>query len=496
MKKPNLFIKKLHIISDYINSLLEKNLNRLKLVNLIKLIKNNKIILTFVALFVLLISYLLMPTFYNQEDVSSEIKLKLAQDLNLNFKFSNNIQYNIFPKPHFKTNQAIILNENNEISKIDNLRIYVSYENLHSLKKIIIKDVTIKNANFFLNKKNYNFFIKLLSNNFQNKNLTIKKSNVFFKNSDKEVLFINKIINLRYYYDTKELKNFVVSKNKIFNFEYDIELHKDSIQKKIFSKLKINFIKLKIDNELDYSEENKNGVANFTLNKTRSTSKYELNNKLFKFNFFDKLENPKYSFNGEFNFNPFYSSLTGTTKQLDTNYLLNSNAIFIQILKTKLFNHENIDFFLNINADNLYNNLNFKSIFFKLKIKESLIDINNTNFKWKNFAKFKISDSLIYVKDKQLVLDGKLHIKIFKQKEIFKYLLTPKKYRKELKDIDLNFSYNFDQKSISFNDIIIDNKYNKKINQKINEIIFKENNLQNRIYIKNFVNNALKSYSG
>ena len=135
MKKPNLFIKKLHIISDYINSLLEKNLNRLKLVNLIKLIKNNKIILTFVALFVLLISYLLMPTFYNQEDVSSEIKLKLAQDLNLNFKFSNNIQYNIFPKPHFKTNRAIILNENNEISKIDNLRIYVSYENLHSLKK-------------------------------------------------------------------------------------------------------------------------------------------------------------------------------------------------------------------------------------------------------------------------------------------------------------------------------------------------------------------------
>ena len=496
MKKSNSFIKKLHNINNYINSLLEKNLNRLKLVNLTKLINNNKIVLTFVALFVLLISYLLVPTFYNQKDVSSEIKSKLNKDLNLNFKFSNNLKYNIFPQPHFKTNQAIILSKNQEISKIENLKIYISYENLHSLKKITINDVIIENANFYLNKKNYNFFIKLLSNNFQKRNLKIKKSNVFFKNSEKEVLFINKIRDMKYYYDTKELNNFIEAKNEIFNFEYDIKLYNEIIEKKLISKLKFNFLKLKIDNVFNYSKEKKNGEANFVLNKTRSTFKYELNEKLFKFNFYDKLENQKYIFNGEFNFNPFYSSITGITKQLDLYHFFNSNAFIIQLLKTELFNHENIDFNLNINTDNFYNNNAFKNILFKFKIKEGLIDINNTIFQWKNFAKFEISDSLIYVKEGQLVLDGKLKIKLIRYEKIFKYLLTPKKYRKEIKNIDLNFSYNFDQRSMSLNDIIIDNEYNENINKTINEVIFKENNLQNKIYLKNLVNDALKSYSG
>tara|TARA_Y100000768_G_C23926425_1_gene657792 strand:- start:357 stop:1337 length:981 start_codon:yes stop_codon:yes gene_type:complete len=326
--------------------------------------------------------------------------------------------------------------------------------------------------------------------------LKIKNSNVFFKNSEKEVLFINKIKNMKYYYDSKELKNFIESKNEIFNFKYDIKLYKHSIQKKLFSKLKLNFLKLKIDNEFNYSKEKKNGEANFVLNKIRSTFKYELNDKIFKFNFYDKFENPKYSFNGEFNLNPFYSSLTGTTKQLDGYSLFNSNALIIQLLKTELFNHEHIDFNLNINAGNFYNNPTFKNILFKLKIKEGLIDVNNTKFEWKNYAKIKISDSLIYVKNRQLVLDGKLNIKLIRYDEIFKYLLTPKKYRKEINNIDLNFSYNFDQRSMSLNDIIIDNKYDKNINKKINEIIFKENNLQNKIYIKNLVNTALKSYSG
>ena len=57
----------------------------------------NKIILTFVALFVFFISYLLLPTFYNQNDVSKKLKNELQTKFNLNFKFSKNIKYNFFP---------------------------------------------------------------------------------------------------------------------------------------------------------------------------------------------------------------------------------------------------------------------------------------------------------------------------------------------------------------------------------------------------------------
>ena len=74
MAKQNSFVKNLKNISKSINSLLEQNLNKLKFDNLKKVVSNNKIILTFVALFILFISYLLLPTLYNQNDISKKLK--------------------------------------------------------------------------------------------------------------------------------------------------------------------------------------------------------------------------------------------------------------------------------------------------------------------------------------------------------------------------------------------------------------------------------------
>ena len=74
MSKTNFFVKHLKNINNSINNLLEKNLNKLNSKNLSFLIKNNKIILTFVALAVIFISYLLLPTFYNKNDIAKELK--------------------------------------------------------------------------------------------------------------------------------------------------------------------------------------------------------------------------------------------------------------------------------------------------------------------------------------------------------------------------------------------------------------------------------------
>ena len=74
MTKPNQFAKSLKNINKSINSLLERNLNKLKFDNIKFLASNNKIILTFVAVFVFFVSYLLLPTFYKQNDISKELK--------------------------------------------------------------------------------------------------------------------------------------------------------------------------------------------------------------------------------------------------------------------------------------------------------------------------------------------------------------------------------------------------------------------------------------
>ena len=74
MSTLNFFTKFLKNINNSISNLLEKNLNKLKFDNVIKLIRSNKIILTFVALSVLFVCYLLIPTFFKQSQISKELK--------------------------------------------------------------------------------------------------------------------------------------------------------------------------------------------------------------------------------------------------------------------------------------------------------------------------------------------------------------------------------------------------------------------------------------
>ena len=125
-----------------------------------------------------------------------------------------------------------------------------------------------------------------------------------------------------------------------------------------------------------------------------------------------------------------------------------------------------------------------------------MIDIDQTKYQWKDFANFNLTDSLIFVKDGQLILDAKLEIDINKINDIYKYLLTPKNLRKNIKKIVLNFSHNFDQNITTLRDIRLDDKYNQKINKIMSSIILKDNKLQNKIYLKNLLNEALKYYSG
>ena len=138
----------------------------------------------------------------------------------------------------------------------------------------------------------------------------------------------------------------------------------------------------------------------------------------------------------------------------------------------------------------------FKNFSLISKIEEGLIDIDNSEINWKNFATIKITDSLIFNRNGELFLDGKLNIKVNDYMEIYKFLLTPKNLRNEIKFIDLNFSYNFDQKIINLNDIKIDKIYNNRINKIMNNIILQENKLQNKIYLKNLLNEVIKYHSG
>ncbi len=283
MSKTNFFLKYLKNISNLINSLLEKNLNRLNFINLRYLFKNNKLIFTFVAFFVVFISYLLIPTLYKQSDISNEIKNELKSKFDLNFKFSQDFKYNLFPRPNFTTTEINIYNDQGEISKIKKLKVFISFDNLISVQNIDLRDLVLENANFNLNKNNYNFFLQLLNKNYKNGNLKIKNSNVFFRNLENEVLFINKILKMKYYFEPKEFKSILYSDNEIFNIPYSIESFFNEDRSKIFSEINLNLIKLKIENELTFKNEKKIGRSEFIFKKLKQIAEYEIKKIILNF---------------------------------------------------------------------------------------------------------------------------------------------------------------------------------------------------------------------
>ena len=500
MSKHNFFANFLNKTNIFINSLLKKKLNKLNFLfekdKFLTFPSLKRAFMFLSALIVLVFSYLSIPNFYDTSNLINNVKNQLYKDLNIDFNLSEKFSYNLFPKPNFTFQEIKFLHQDKNFASIDEMKIYISISNLFTSNDIKIKNINLNKVNFDLNKNNYNFFIKLLNSNFSNSNLEIKNSNIFYRNIENEVLFINKIDQLKYYYDLKDNQNTFVAKNEIFNIPYTVELRNYMDEKKILTKVNLDFLKLQIKNILSHKQIQKNGLIEFTFNKNKSEGTYQLNNNLFNFNYINKSLGNNFKYKGVINLIPFFSEISGDIDIINLDKLFNPDTILVQLLKSELLNNKNLNINGIINAEQIIPFRDLNNLVFKFRIEDGLLDISETKFSWLDYVDFQIFDSLLYVKDNNLVLDGNISIDIHNSSEIYKFFQTPRNYRKEIKKIKFNFIYNFDQEITNLNNIEIDNLANPEVSNILGQFISKETILQNRIYFKSLINEAIKSYAG
>jgi hypothetical protein len=277
MNNHNYFIKIIVKANNYIDSLLKKNLNKFNFFinnllkkylsklsflfekdKLLKYLGVKRIFVFFIVLFVLVFSYFSVPYVYNSEKLITNIKSQLLKNLDLDFNLSENYSYSIFPKPNFTFQESSFLNK---VENLGEIRVYISSKNLIFQNKIKIKDIIFNKMNFNLNKENYNFFRKLLINDFSKFTLIIKNSNIFYKNNEKDVLFINKINQLKYFYDFKNLENILSANNELFNISYKIKLRDNQYKKQIVSNISFDDLNFKLENYHNYKNQEKNGIV-------------------------------------------------------------------------------------------------------------------------------------------------------------------------------------------------------------------------------------------
>ena len=122
MSKHNFFVKFLKKINLFINSLLEKKLNKLNFLfeadKLLTFFSFKRIFVLIIVLLSIIFSYLFIPYTYNSNKLAAKIQNQLFKDLGINLNLSNKFTYNLFPKPNFVFKEIEFINETKKFADI------------------------------------------------------------------------------------------------------------------------------------------------------------------------------------------------------------------------------------------------------------------------------------------------------------------------------------------------------------------------------------------
>ena len=496
MSRHNLLNKKIKKQILSINDLFENIFNKLKYFKSnykkILLNKNNRVFLFVGILVILTLSYLSLPSFYNKEIVRSEIKNQLLKNYNIGLKLENEINYSFFPSPHFFIRNPIIVREKKEIGKTKNLRVFIDGGNLLAINEINIRNLVFEKTDFNIYLEDFVFFENLLKTEPNDNSILFKKSNIFFKNKDDEILFINKIFNSKFYYDSKNLQNVLVSKNEVFNVPFKITLRNDKFNKEFLTKFDSNKIRLNIENIIDYENKSKKGIMDILFINKTTALEYELDQNSLNFFSF----NNKNSYKGSIDFKPFYFAAEFNYEGLSTKNLFDENFIFIDLINSELLNNKNFSANLDVNIKNITNVNELNDLRLKIFIEDGNINFSNSKIKWKDNLEIILDESLLLINNDGANLVGTTIFNFNDVNTFYTSFQILKKNRKKMKQMQLDYVYNFNTKSITFENPRVDGKQNQKLDEFLNIFNSEQDRIFNKITFKNFMNNFFNAYAG
>ena len=167
--------------------------------------------------------YISIPGIIDKEIIEYKFKESLNQNYDIDFEWDTEVNYNIFPKPHFHFKNVNIFKDKNDFGNIQDLRLVVSLKDLLDIKSIKIKRIILENSELYLDHKDIILFDNFLKGNLLNKDLIIRNTEIFFQNIKKEILFIKKLNNAVFYFDKKNQRNNLKTNVELFNISNNSE---------------------------------------------------------------------------------------------------------------------------------------------------------------------------------------------------------------------------------------------------------------------------------
>ena len=431
----------------------------------------NPIILSIILVFLLSL-YFTIPTFYNYENFDKEIQKKVSKDFKLNLKNISSVTYLMLPTPHFLIEECDIHFSNDpkeKILKAKHLKINVFSKNLHKKENIELKSIHLKKVDLDLQFIDIKNFYNHLKYNIS-KPIYINKSNLFFRDKNKEIILISKIKNFEYFFDfQRKSKKLNVSGNLFgSNFKFNWE--------KNFSNPYITTSDIKFYNpNLNISNKFNKENENFTKAETRLRflrNSLDLN---YKFNrdSIELIDDKSKIINhskliGNIKLDPFFFDLDLILSEIRVQAVLDS--IFLNLYKTNQSTNLNFNGNLKINLNEINNRL-FENLVLNINFLEEKISLNDSSLNLKKIGKINFSDPSIYEKNQKLFIKSKIKFDVDDQEQLYRKFLIPRQNRINLNKVYFEVEYNIDDgnyflSSINFNE----NKNNQIIFQKIKNI--------------------------
>ncbi len=431
----------------------------------------NPIILSIILVFLLSI-YFTIPTFYNYENFDKEIQKKVSKDFKLNLKNISSVTYLMLPTPHFLIEECDIHFSNDpkeKILKAKHLKINVFSKNLHKKENIELKSIHLKKVDLDLQFIDIKNFYNHLKYNIS-KPIYINKSNLFFRDKNKEIILISKIKNFEYFfYSQRKSKKLNVSGNLFgSNFKFNWE--------KNFSNPYITTSDIKFYNpNLNISNKFNKENENFTKAETRLRflrNSLDLN---YKFNrdSIELIDDKSKIINhskliGNIKLDPFFFDLNLILSGIHIETVLNN--LFLNLYNTNLSTNLNFNGNLKINLNEINNRL-FENLLINVNFKKEKISLNDSSLNLKKIGKINFSDPSIYEKNQKLFIKSKIKFDVDDQEQLYRKFLIPRQNRINLNKVYFEVEYNIDDgnyflSSINFNE----NKNNQIIFQKIKNI--------------------------
>ena len=495
MLKKKILIKKFNKIVLSIIEGIESFFNNLQ--SLINLKKNKKIDLRkidnriplYIGLLVFLVlSYLLIPAFYDKNLVKTKLENQILGKYNLEVKFEGNLEYGLFPKPHFFIKNTIFVYNEKNLAKSDFTKVYISIKNFFSLENTKIKNLFFKQTEFNINSDNINFFKQILNSNKSEFDIIFENSNLFYEDQNKDVIFLTDIKNLNFFYND-EFSQELNSNLEIFNIPFKINIKNNLNNKNAVISINSHKIRLDIQNDFDYSLKNSNGLIDFKFINKSKLFNYEISKNSLNFNSDDN------SFKGNLDFKPFYLLSDLKFNQIDIAKVFKDDSVFLSLLRSEILNNPNLNAQVNIYFDKIRGVNNIEKITLKTYFEESNIVIKNSAINWNNSVLINLNEIQLIIENNKLILAGAISFNFNDLDKFYSHYQVKKNHREKIKKIRFNFLLDVYENETQIENLKIDGVSGKNLDGFLYNFNSKKINIFNKVLIRNLIKEFFGTYS-